>query len=695
MLNLRCKRTHLNASHAKRDKVVTSAVTHFRHPLRQKKPAPITQDTLSPKKPRISRPLKRIVIAVLAGSTAVALAPTVHASVFDPLLKILLPFYQPNPSQASNTDEAVERDDTDTMPEAEPDEMDSLPSQPDSLDDSASQATSHTDSELNIPAVLLDDTLIAHDAELPLDSPDLYALLDAEFAADRDNIPKALALYKAESFKNNAVSVFERALALSIEYETPAESLAFATAWQSKNPEHIPAWFYVTHLALKAGEYRQAAAMLSTILHYDPRADLAQILTGITPTNTEDQRALFMALQELGEDNASVSVLRAGLLRNLDAPSVALLHVNQALKLEPNNLAFITLKLDILKSLDKMTELWDYLHQVRKKLPHEKELYLYEVRYLLEKGNLDSAWQLLLTASTNTNNPDVILLSGLVGLDSARYTEAINMFAKLINNPEFSNRAHYYTGIGYERLGDTVRARRHFERVDSPDLVLDARTKVVGFYLLENNTDAAINALVWLRDEYGSFATDSYILQAEIYMRQGDKDKASNLLTAANREYPNDDRLLHASFVLLADELSADDKRETIGRLMALDSFNPTYQLLDAKMRLSDNPDDARALATIDEISRISISDPNYDSALQLDALMALGDHALKKADYHHVIELLQPVYDVEPNLDTGILLLRAHQGLGDTEAVNSMLADLQSRFSVTDANALTDSQNY
>lgn len=53
----------------------------------------------------------------------------------------------------------------------------------------------------NIPEILLEDTLIAENVEPILNIPDLYALMDAEFAADRGDIRRALNIYKAESFK--------------------------------------------------------------------------------------------------------------------------------------------------------------------------------------------------------------------------------------------------------------------------------------------------------------------------------------------------------------------------------------------------------------------------------------------------------------------------------------------------------------
>lgn len=610
-----------------------------------------------------TRRTRRTVARITALSVALSLANVqASAGVFDALWQIF-----PKKSVESSAQLAAETD------------FDNSSSQ--SSDPVDHDAANHTlDATPNTPHDALLDSLIADDITPMLDTPDLYALLEAEFAADRGQIERALAIYKSESFKKNATAVFERALALSIEFETPDESLRFASAWQIKNPEHIPAWFYVTHLALKAGEYDQAAAMLSMILHYDPSSDLGQILTGIIPTNAEAQRELFIALQALNEQNASISVLRAGILMNLGEYKAALLHVNRALRLEPTNFAFATLKMDILHASDPPA-LWAYLKQVRKQFPHEKEGYLTEVRHLIDSGDLGGAWQLLTVANEQTNSADVSLLAALVGLDSGRTRQAIEILRPLLNNPNFASQANYYMGIGYERLGDALQARRHFEQVNSYELALDATSKVVDFYLANDEFDAAVRALVRLRDNFDAYAADSYILQAELYLRQGDKAHAKTLLTIANRDYPDDDRLLYASLKLLGDELDAADQRHTVDKLLELDSFNPNYQLLDARLRLLANPDDTEAVSIAQSISQLPLDDPNYDSQLQLEALIVLANHALVKQNYAAIIDYLQPVYDVAPTLEVGILLVRAHQGLGEMAAVDTLLADLQQRF--------------
>ena len=637
---------------------------------------------------------KKRVILVLCVLALLPLAEktmsTAQAGVFDSLLKILLPFYDDDSSLGN--DIPPQDSDEDTPQTTEPAFVPVTPSTPDEhgepdlgehgeyIDDGTDNYPPNADTA-DIPDIIFDDTLNTHDSTPMLGYPDLYALLSAEFGVDRGQIGESLTIYKAESFTANATAVFERALALSIEYETPKQSLAFARAWQRQNPEHIPAWFYVAHLALKAGDYHEANTMLAMILDYDEKADLTGILTGIFPQNPDEQRQLFTALQSMEDDNPSLSVLRAGLLLRLQDYAPALVHVNRALKDEPDNLAFITLKIDILKESGQESAMWAFIRQKVKELPTIKELHLYEIRHEIDMGQLGRAWDLLQVANRQTKDPDVALLTALVGLDIGKYENARTVLTPLLDVPAFNSRANYYLAISYERSGSLTLAKEHYEKVKDYEHVLDARTKVVGYYLAKDDVDKAIATLVRLRDDFEIYAIDSYLLHAEILLRQDKKTEAQNLLTVANREYPDDDRLLFASFQLLQNELSDDDKRFAIDKLLELDRMNPAYRLADIKLRLSQNPNDLSALEGAMSLAQISSDDPNYDPQLQLEALIVLGNHALSQGNYRAVLDYLEMPYEVAPDLNAGITLLRAYQGLGESDKVNRLLADLQNRF--------------
>ena len=236
-------------------------------------------------------------------------------------------------------------------------------------------------------------------AQPTLTEPSLYALLDAEFSADRNDTRRAVMIYKQQSFKEDATAVFERALSLSLRNESVEDSLQFAKTWQDQNPDHVPAWFYVAHLALRAHDYLLAGETLNRILRYDPRADLSEILIGIYPNTDNDKRELLAALQPLdSEQNASLSVLKAGLLYQFNEPEIAIVHINRALERQPDYVPFITLKADILRKIEKPEMVINYVSQSRLRNPDSKSLYLYEIRYLLDLKQSEQAWQLLLEA---------------------------------------------------------------------------------------------------------------------------------------------------------------------------------------------------------------------------------------------------------------------------------------------------------
>ncbi|MGP4973847.1 tetratricopeptide repeat protein [Psychrobacter alimentarius] len=522
-----------------------------------------------------------------------------------------------------------------------------------------------------------------------MQEPSLYALLDAEFAADRDDKRRAIAIYKQQSFKDDATAVFERALSLSLRSERVEDSLQFAKAWQDQNPDHVPAWFYVAHLALRAHDYLLAGETLNRILRYDPRADLSEILIGIYPNNDEDKRELLAALQPLdSEQNASLSVLKAGLLYQFNEPEIAIVHINRALERQPDYVPFITLKADILRKIVTAETVVNYLNQARMRNPYSKSLYLYEIRYLLDIKQSQEAWELLLNAHSQfRDDEEITLLAALVSLDIEKYDSADQLLNTLAKTPAYLDRAYYYLGISAERQQNVEQAKRYFNNVMQEDLVLEARRKVVAFELLNDDTDAAIATLEKLRKDFSVFAPDTYVLQADILWQQNEPEEALRLLTRAARKYPDNETLLFARAQLLDDKNDYIVKRTLLNHLQALDPSNLSYQLSYAQLLLANERSSEQGLALATAIIQIRYDDPRYDNDLHLQALNVLASNSLANEDYQQVIDYLQTPYDVFPTLRSGTLLLRAYQGLGNNEKVETLLADLQQRFSFGQSN--------
>ena len=554
--------------------------------------------------------------------------------------------------------------------------------------DSMAQSTQSRSEPTTLPPNIGDQVVDESHGRLSLTKhrPSLLNVMQAEFLINRGEIDAGLQLYKQEAFKNEATTVFERALELSLLYEMPKESLAFAVKWQQQNTEHVPALFYVAHLALKAHDYNLSGKVLSEILEYDTQADLSEILIGIYPTNESDQRLLLETLLRLPKhDNPSLLVMQAGLMSQLGQADIALLSVNRALKFKPDNAPFIVLKADILKQLQPDRQVLKFISAERKRLKSNKTLYLYEIRYRLELGETQEAHELLLQAHDLFHDEEVTLLAALVSIDIEAYSQADDLLSALASSPAYIDQAYYYLGISAERQQKFDRAERFLSKVMQENLVLKARQKLVSIQLLQGHPDKALETLRQFSDEFDVYGPESAILQADILRQQDKLTEARNLLAEANKRYPDDTKLMFARAQLLDNEQDTALKRRLLDRLLLIDPENPDYMVASAKLlfEVGNEQDVEQSLNLAQLVLGLPFDSPQFNQQNYLAALNLLAADALSKEQYQQVIEYLEVPYDISPTLDSGIILLRAYQGLNQQDKVLDLFGDIQQRFAV------------
>ena len=490
--------------------------------------------------------------------------------------------------------------------------------------------------------------------------PSLYAIMMAEFDADRGRMPQALATYKQQSFLADAAPVFERALGLSLQHEQPEDALIFANDWQQQNPDHIPAIFYVTHLALKAHQYELAGQKLNQILQYDPDADLSQILIGIYPTQTRDQAELLSTLNKLDiKNNPSLLVMKAGLLLQFQSPKAALVEINKALKKNPKSPAFLTLKADILQALTTPQAVSVFIEQARKAVPTNKGLFIYQIRYLLNQGKSQQVWQQL-NAPANKKflaDEEIKLLAALVGLDLKHYTAANKLLRQLTASANFKDQAYYYLAVSAERQALISDAIVFYGKVMQPDLVLKSRQQQIELLLSQQRYSEAIASAIKLREQFDRFTAQSYILQANILRQDNQLPQALALLNSAQTSLPENSDILFAKVQLLPEEDFA-AKLRLLKELLRLSPSNMDYLLAYAQtlVNLKQNSEEVAGL----------LAPLVNDKEVGLKARQILAQQALHQADNAAVISLLSDNFDIIPDVISGLLLQQAYQNLGN-----------------------------
>lgn len=513
--------------------------------------------------------------------------------------------------------------------------------------------------------------------------PSLFAVMLAEFSANRQQMPTALNLYKQQAKHENTAPVFERALNLSLEHEPIVFSLKFASDWQKENPEHVPALFYVTHLALKAHEYELAGEKLNQILESDPNADLSQILVGIYPTQTEAQSELLSVLQHLDiKENTSLLVMKAGLLLQFQQGKQALQNIDKALKKDPKNPAFLTLKADILQSIAEPKTVVAFIQKARKALPDNKNLLLYQTRYLIQQGNNQAVWQLL-NANSNQQflqDDEIKLLAGLVGVDMQAYAQANALLLDLTKNPNYKDQAYYYLAISAERQQYINEAIEFYGKVMQLDLVLTARKKQVELLISQERFADAVVSMEKLREQFDEFVPQSYIMEASILSKANDVQKAIAVLDNAQKRLPDNTDIMFAKVLLLPDDTPQSQQRrlDTLEKLVKLAPQNLEYQVEYAQALVNQK----QQPQTVEDLLFPYIN----DTQIGIKARQILSQQSLHIGDSERVVMLLSDNFDIIPDVISGLLLAQAYENLGNLPEKNriNQILKTQLQYSAT-----------
>jgi tetratricopeptide (TPR) repeat protein len=499
-------------------------------------------------------------------------------------------------------------------------------------------------------------------------------LLTAEFALQRGHTQTALRLYRQEALQSHSPLVLERALTVTMQAEQFDDSIAIAEHWTNIDPNHVPAWFYLAHLALRQHDYPLAAQTLDQILRYDPDAALDRILVGIYPDNATDRDALLAALSSIdSRHNPSLLVMTAGLLAQSGQLDAALAKVDQALSTRPTVTAFITLKANIMLQQQRFAEVNQWLSLQVRKQPNNKSLRLFEVRHLLnQQAQAQALKRLDQMARTWPQDGEIFLLAALVSIDQQRSLDAEKYLLQLLTQDAYVDQAYYYLGINAERLNRTEVAEAYFQKVQSDDLYRKAQKKLALLRVSTGRLDVALSALTQERVDHPDQAVFLYLLQAQLLRESQQKILARRILDEALASHPEEPELIYHRILVLppSENLLMEAELE---RLLVLEPDNPTYlnayafALAEQNRRLAD----ARILA-----ERANSLMPN-----QAPILDTLGYVLLRQGEYSEAAKILKTAYQRDQSLNIGLRLADALNLSQQYADYQQLFKELQQRY--------------
>lgn len=496
----------------------------------------------------------------------------------------------------------------------------------------------------------------------------------AEFLLNRNHPDTAVAIYKNLASHTLSPNILERALTVAINNHDDEGAMDIARHWVEREPNDIPALFYLAHLSLKTHQYPLAAQTLDKILNYDADTDLDRVLAGIYPQNQNDRQELLTALMHLdSHKNPSLLVLMAGLQTQNGQYDEALKRVERALRKRPDVTAFMTLKANILIAQNRHKELEAWLDRQTRKELKNKSLQLFEVRYLLNQQHQATALKKLDVMTRRwPDDGEILLLAGLVSIDQQQYKQAEAYLVQLLTQDDYLDQAYYYLAINAQRQNQFAVASTYFQKVEG-DLYQSAQKKLVLMLVSRGDFGQAISHLTQQRVNHPDSTSFLYQLQVQLLKDHGQLKEARMLLDEALNITPDDAELIYSRILLIQpDEQKLLDNE--LERLLSIEPNSPTYlnayayTLATQNRRLSD----ARQLA-----ERANSLAPD-----QAPILDTLGLVAIQQKDYTTAVKVLERAYPLSNNsVSIGLRLAKAYQAQGNTAAYTQLKQDLQSRF--------------
>ena len=356
-----------------------------------------------------------------------------------------------------------------------------------------------------------------------------------------------------EQYIENAQALIDQG-----QYEDAIAELSVA---MKLNPENVTSRYLMTLIAMKQGEYTKAQSLLWKIVYIEPNFHDAQILLGqlYVDLDAEPDWAIGQADLVLSKDpnNLKAMNLKAKALVRKGDTRTAENELNNILQLDPDNLSANKLLVMIYGSDRAFKKALNLIDRILGKYPDEIDLYLLKVNNLMDTNNVLKAEDTYKTLLRKFPEEQELYTKFIEFYEqSGAFDKAEQIHRQLI--VQFSERtrpklqyisfllAHHKEALAKQELKKFIS--------NEPD---NYRFQFLLASLYEEQTKQTVKLLTNIaeKNQYGASGIKARNLMAKLALKQGDKDRAMQLVGKVLKNDPlNPDALLIRSGLLLAEE---------------------------------------------------------------------------------------------------------------------------------------------
>ena len=505
----------------------------------------------------------------------------------------------------------------------------------------------------------------------PFPKDTFYDLLVAEVAGTRGDLALALENYRRQALATRDPGVIARAVSTA-SYQKNNDALQeLGVLWAEVEPESMQARNMAFYAQAQRGDFSLAFKHAEFLLRQN-NGKYMVLLPSYTAELDKEHRLHLLEQYSAGEqnhpDSRDLLLGKTLLLAQLARVDDALDTVHRILSDHPDDQPARLIAAQILHKSGRYEASIDELKQGLRHSPQSQQLQLQLVRFVAEKDLPLAIEKMTALAEQEPANDKFKLALALLHRENYDAEPAKEIYRSLISNGHLASQAHYQLAVMAEQSQELDDALKHYHRVGSNDLFLQATVRISQILANRDQLNDARLYLHKLRLDYPNHTSAFYQIESQLLIEQQGHQSAQALLDEGLAEHPDNIELLY-SRSLVHEKLgnltaSEKDLRAIIERdtnnALALNALG--YTLANRTDRYDE------ALKLIQRALAIKPNDPAIRDSL--------GWVLYKRGEYNEALGHLRAAMNTMPDPEVAAHLGEVLWATGEEEEARSIWQD-------------------
>jgi tetratricopeptide (TPR) repeat protein len=413
----------------------------------------------------------------------------------------------------------------------------------------------------------------------------IYKYLVGEVAGQRGELGLASNLFLDLAKSSQDARLAERAAKAAIFGNNPAVAVQAVSLWSKLAPDSVDAQQTTVQMLVSTGRLAESKPYLEKLLiKEDTRANGFLYLHSLFARQS-DKEAVLAIVQDLAAKYPNLAEAHFAIAQaawDAEKNNLALEHLVMAEKLQPGWELAALLQGQILFA-DNPNAAIDYYKGFLNKHPKANETRLSFARLLVNQKRFDEARKEFVTlANASKENPEILVVIGLLSYQSGAYEEAENYFQQALKTDyQDLDQVYLYLGHNAEKQNKDQVALDWYNKVQPGERYLDAKLNIAYVLNRSQGTDAGIDLLKKLEGLHSvQQATVNQAIASLLTQAKRDAESYAILEETVNT-LPNTPEIIY-DFAMVAERMKKLDvmERELRKLIQVKPDYAPAYNAL-------------------------------------------------------------------------------------------------------------------